>query len=233
VNEATPPSEHPLVFVEDLDVPRLAPEDHHHLARVLRVRDGAPITLADGHGRWRNARFGASPAVDSDVRQASRVEPSITVAFALVKGQRPELVVQKLTELGVDDIVPFRAERSVVRPDAERDHRRHDRLVRVAREASMQCRRARLPTIADLASFADLAARPGAALAERHGVPPTLEHPTLLIGPEGGWCEAELAAARATVALADLVLRAETAAIVAGALLTGLRAARVGPVRDV
>lgn len=233
MSEATPPAGPPLVFVEDLEAPRIAPEDHHHLARVLRVRDGAPITVADGHGRWRSARFGRSPVVDSEVHLTARAEPSITIAFALVKGARPELVVQKLTELGVDDIVAFRAERSVVTTDPERDRRRHERLVRIAREASMQCRRARLPAVAALAPFGDLVARPGAVLAERHGVPPTLDHPTVLIGPEGGWTEAERDAARGTVGLGEHMLRAETAAIVAAALLTGLRSSLVGPVRGV
>ncbi len=219
----TPPAELPLVFVDDLDAPTLSADDHHHLRRVLRVREGAPVTVADGRGRWRHALFDESPQPDSPVYSVDEVSPRITIAFALVKGARPELVVQKLTELGVDVIVPFVAERSVVRWEQGRDERHHERLEHVAREAAMQSRRVRWPRIAETATFADVIGLPGAAVAERHGVPPALEHPTLLIGPEGGWSDAERAASPFAVGLGDLVFRAETAAIAGAALLTALR----------
>jgi 16S rRNA (uracil1498-N3)-methyltransferase len=219
------------VFVDDLDAPKLNDDDHHHLSRVLRVHDGAPITMADGRGRWRSARFDESPEPDSCIHVIDAVSPQVTVAFALVKGGRPELVVQKLTELGVDVIIPFVAERSVVRWDRGRDERRHERLERVARETAMQCRRVSWPTIAELGAFDDVVSLPGAVAAERHGVPPSLEHPTLLIGPEGGWSDRERERLPITVGLGDLVLRAETAAIAGATLLTALRSGSVGPIR--
>ncbi len=180
------------------------------------------MTVSDGVGGWRPGRFGDELEVVGSVQRVAARTPSLTVAFALVKGGRPELVVQKLTELGVDVIRPFAAARSVVRwDDAKADHQLQ-RLRRIAREASMQCRRCHLPTVEPVAAFADVAALPGAVLANRSGQPPTLQHPTILIGPEGGWEVHELAD-RPTVALGPHVLRAETAAITAGALLAALR----------
>jgi 16S rRNA (uracil1498-N3)-methyltransferase len=231
--ESTPPAELPLVFVDDLDAPALSVDDHHHLRRVLRVHVGAPITVADGRGRWRRALFDMVPEPDSPVYSVDEVGPRITIAFALVKGARPELVVQKLTELGVDVIMPFVAERSVVRWEQGRGERHLERLERVAREAAMQSRRVRWPRIGEAATFADVIGLPGAAVADRHGVPPTLDHPTLLIGPEGGWSETERAASPSTVGLGDLVLRAETAAIAGAALLTALRSRLVTPVAPI
>ena len=93
----------------------------------------------------------------------------------------------------------------------------------------MQCRRARLPVIEDVATFADVVARPGAALADLDGTPPSLARPMLVIGPEGGWTNEERVAASSRVGLSAHVLRAETAAITAAALLAALRAKVVAP----
>ena len=104
-------------FVTDLSAPALGPDDRHHFDRVLRLRPGAVITVADGQGSWRACRYGAELEPIGPVTYEAPVEPELGVAFALVKGDRPELVVQKLTELGIDVIVPFVAQRSVVRWD--------------------------------------------------------------------------------------------------------------------
>jgi len=213
------------VFVADLDTLELADGDHHHLARVLRLRPGDELTASDGAGRWRRCRFGAPLEPDGETTHDAEPKPAITIAFALVKGERPEWVVQKLTELGVDRIVPFVAERSVVRWDPDKAARQRDRWETVAREASMQSRRSYLPTIEPVAGFAAVAGRDGAAIADRSGRPPTLTHPVVLVGPEGGWSDAERSAGAATISLGPTVLRTETAAIVAGAALCGLRSA--------
>ncbi len=220
-----PPVGPPLVFVADLAEPVLDDEDAHHLGRVLRLRRGDPITVADGAGQWRDARFHADGQVE--VTGAVMVEPdpapSLTIAFALTKGDKPELVVQKLTELGADRIVAFRAARSVVQWDATKAARNVERWQSVARAAAMQCRRARRPVIEPMTDFAELVGRPGAVLAAPGGAPPALECPVVLIGPEGGWSAEELAAPIGRVALADHVLRAETAAIAACSVLGALR----------
>jgi 16S rRNA (uracil1498-N3)-methyltransferase len=231
-HHAEPPRTHaPHVFVADVDAPELSPEDRHHLSRVLRLPDGAPLVVSDGHGRWRACRLGAALAVDGDVHVVAPASPSLTVAFAVPKGDRPELVVQKLTELGVDRIVPLFAERSVVRWDRARSVKHLERLRRVAREAAMQSRRLWLPVVDEPCGLADLVAAHGGAvvLAERDGAAPSLAHPVVAVGPEGGWTDAERAVAP-HVALGGGVLRAETAAIAAAAVLTALRDGLVDPV---
>lgn len=217
----------PLVFVDDLDAPVLSHDDRHHLTRVLRIRAGAPVVVADGSGRWRTAILGDELEPTGAVVATAAPVPSLTVAFALVKGDKPELIVQKLTELGIDRIVPFRGERSVVRWDDAKTAKATNRLRAVARAAAMQSHRPTLPTIDAVTDLATAAAIPGAALADRSGRPPSLEHPVLLVGPEGGWAAEERALGLPVVGLGAHVLRAETAAVTAGALLAALRAGLV------
>lgn len=215
----------PLVFVVDLAAPVLADDDEHHLARVRRVRRGDPLVLSDGAGRWVRARMaGAEPEVIGDAVEAVRPAPAVSVAFALTKAAKPELVVQKLTELGVDHVRPFVADRSVVRWDEARAAAAVERWRKVAREAAAQSRRAWLPEVHAIVGHHEVAALAGAGRADRGGAAPSLAVPLVLVGPEGGWSDEERAVELPTFALSDAVLRAETAAITAGALLTALRA---------
>jgi 16S rRNA (uracil1498-N3)-methyltransferase len=218
-----------MAFVDDLDAPALRDDDRHHLERVLRVRPGDPLTVADGRGRWRTATFGPALTVTGEITEEPAPVPPITIGFALVKGEKPEVVVQKLTELGIDRVVPFRAERSVVRWDDDKAAKAVVRLRAVARAAAMQSHRARLPEVTEVTDLRALAAEPGAALADRDGGAPTLERPVVLVGPEGGWAPAERALAVPHVALPGHVLRSETAAVTAGTLLVALRAGLLGP----
>ena len=135
------------VFVEDLAAPRLTPDDAHHLSRVLRVRPGETVSMADGTGGWRPAPFLAGGALDAagDVAHPDRPVPPITIALAVPKGDRAEWAVQKLTELGVDRIVALQTGRGVVRWDAGRAERHLERWRAVARQAAMQSRRLRPP----------------------------------------------------------------------------------------
>ncbi len=219
----------PHAFVADLEQPALDDGDRHHLARVLRTRPGDPLTVSDGAGRWRPCRFGEPLEPTGPVVTVAAPEPSVAIAFALVKGERPEWVTQKLTELGADVLFPFSAERSVVRWDADRAAANLERLRRVAREAAMQCRRCRLPELRAPVDFPAAASLPGAALADRGGGPPTLGHPTVLIGPEGGWSPAERAVDLPVISLGPHGLRAGTAAVTAGAILGALRSGIVAP----
>lgn len=231
VDEAAIPSGGgPLAYVTDLAAPTLSDEDHHHLARVRRVRDGDELIVGDGRGSWRRARMaGASPEPVGPVVAAPRPRPEVAIGFALTKGAKPELAVQKLTELGVDRIVPFVADRSIVRWDATKGAAAHERLAKVARAAAMQSRQGWLPELEAVATFAELVGRPGAVLADRGGEALSSDHRLVLVGPEGGWSAVESAAPVPKVAIADGVLRAETAAIVAGALLVAVRAGTVAP----
>lgn len=214
----------PLVYVADLDEPRLEPGDRHHLARVRRVHDGDEMIIGDGRGHWRTARFaGEWPTPESGVRSVTPPAPAIGVAFALVKGAKPELVVQKLTELGIDDIRPFVAVRSVVRWDDTKAVAARQRWIKVAQEAARQSRRAWLPAVHPVVRFEQVAAVEGACRADRHGGRPALARPLILIGPEGGWDIEERACGLPAVSLGRGVLRSETAAITAAAMLSALR----------
>ena len=216
-------SQGPHVFVSDLHVLDLDDDDRHHLERVLRLRAGDALTASDGAGRWRPCRFGSPLEAVGEIRNVHRPAPAVTVGFALVKGGRPELIVQKLTELGVDAVRPFTAERSVVRWDAAKVAANHRRLTRVAREACAQSRRCYVPEVAPAVPFAEVAGLPGAVRADRGGPPAPADLATVLVGPEGGWSDAERRSVPATVGLGPHVLRAETAAIAAGVVLAGVR----------
>lgn len=221
----------PHAFVADLASPALDDVDRHHLARVLRLRPGSGLTVSDGAGRWRVCRFGDPLEPTGEVVAVERMRPAITIGFAVVKGERPEWVVQKLTELGVDHIRPFVAARSAVRWDQRRAELNHQRFRRVVREAGMQSRQAWLPEVSPVASFRDLAATGGAVLADRSATAgPSLDRPCVLVGPEGGWDPDERSQLD-RIALAPGVLRAETAALTAAALLVALRSGLVNTKR--
>ena len=213
----------PHGYVTALDEPALVDEDRHHLARVLRLRDGDSLTVGDGLGRWRPARFGSDLRIDGAGVEVPAPSRTVAVGFALIKGGRPELVVQKLTELGVDRILPLAAERSVVRWGETKVASQYERMVRVAREAGMQSRRVRLPEVTPVAPVLSLF---DAAMAEPGGEALDADVDVLLVGPEGGWTPEELRERR-RINLGSTILRAETAAIVAGVLLVALRDGRV------
>lgn len=221
------------VFVSDLEHPELADVDCHHLERVLRLRPGETVTASDGEGGSRDCTFAAGGVLEpvGVVERAPERPLSIGIGFALVKGDRPEWIVQKLTECGVDRILPFVAARSIVRWDPARADRNLARLRRVATEAAMQSRRRWLPVVAPLATFDEIVgeAGSGVARADFGGLPPDLEMSTVLVGPEGGWSAQERGALPPTITLGPTVLRAETAAMAAGLLLTSLRSGVVLP----
>ena len=210
------------VVVADIEAPVLDAIDEHHLVRVLRLRDGEQVTVTDGAGAWRRCTFRAG-GVEPDGSVEVEPAPSspITVAFAIPKQDRPEWVVQKLTELGVDRIVLVDADRSVVRWDAVRRERNLDKLRRIALEASAQSRRVRLPeVVGPVPSREVLVTTP---VAEPGGRSMTPADRALAIGPEGGWSPEELAVAVDRVDLVPTILRVETAAVTAGALLADRR----------
>lgn len=223
----TPATAEALAFVADLERPQLDEGDEHHLRRVLRLRPGAPIVVGDGAGRWRTCRLGPSLTDVGEVVEDPVKGPEITIAFSIPKAEKPEFVVQKLTELGADRIVLMQADRTIVRWEGARAARHVERLRRVAREASMQARRTRLPDVAGPVPFAEAARWPGATRADRGGAALTSDRATLLVGPEGGWTEGERRMVPAAVTLAPYVLRVETAAIAAATLLGALRSRSV------
>jgi 16S rRNA (uracil1498-N3)-methyltransferase len=233
-------------FVDDPAHPVLSSDDAHHLGRVLRLRAGEEVVVSDGAGHWARTRWtggdsggvgalvalddGTGPGGDGSVQFEPAPSPELTVAFAPTKGERPEWVVQKLTELGVDRIVPLVSERSVVRWSGARATSAVERLRRVARDASGQCRRVWLPEVSEVVPFSalgDLGAPGDVVLAQLSGDRVRASHRVVAVGPEGGWSADELGAGLPTVGFGLSVLRAETAAVTAAALMVSLRTGTV------
>jgi 16S rRNA (uracil1498-N3)-methyltransferase len=222
------------VFVADVTASELEldPRDRHHLERVLRLRPGETVIAADGLGAWRFCSFrpGGTIEAAAPVSVSPKERPEVTVAFALTKGERPEWTVQKLAELGVDRIVPMLTARCVVRWEPQKAPHHLGRLREIARQAAMQSRRPYVPVVEDICPFVEVAtAESGLALAVPGGAPPSLDHPGALVGPEGGWSDEEESAGLPTMGFGTGVLRSETAAVAAGAILCGLRAGVVAP----
>ena len=211
----------PHAFVTDTDEPELSEGDRHHLANVLRLRTGDALTVSDGQGIWRPCTFGAVLEPCGDPHHVPRAAREVAVGFALIKGGRPEVVVQKLTELGVDRIVLLNAERSIVRWDPDKDGTRWFVSVglpekpRCSPPGSTACARG-----ARIGRHVGIGARCGHGRTRR--VPLDAACSMLLVGPEGGWTSHELGS-RQGVGLGPTILRSETAAIAAGVLLTALR----------
>ncbi|HET6876913.1 MAG TPA: 16S rRNA (uracil(1498)-N(3))-methyltransferase [Jatrophihabitans sp.] len=228
----------------------LGGDEGRHAARVKRLRPGEPVLVSDGAGGLLDCRVtavvpdGLRLAV-LDRRQEPEPEPRLVVVQALPKGERAELAVETMTELGVDEIVPWTAARSVVQWRGARGEKALERWRRTAREAAKQSRRARVPVITGAASTAEVAERlktaglglvlhEGAKLAFAAVALPGQPSPSdilLVVGPEGGIADDELAAfeaaGAAAVRLAAPVLRTSTAGAAALAALS-LRLGRWG-----
>ena len=232
-----------FVYVDSLDALELGDDELHHLASVLRLRAGERVIACDGSGAYVSCAFvGTGPSsrgraralpatadvlvATGVVRRAHAVTTPRCVAFSMPKGERAEWTIQKLTEIGIDVIAPVMSARSVVRVDGEDADKRASRYLRIAREAGAQSRRLFLPEIrvpVTLEDFINGAPGTDTALAEPGGGAITAALSTVIVGPEGGFSKEELALVARHVDLGRTVLRAETAAIVAGTLLIASR----------
>jgi 16S rRNA (uracil1498-N3)-methyltransferase len=212
----------PHVFVESLENMLLSEDDNGHLSKSLRMRSGDPMTASDGRGSWRSAAFQENGVLEpiGEIVHIPLSDRTTTIAFSLVKGNKPELVIQKLTEVGVDNIVVLAASRSIVKWDEAKESKAFDRWRRIIREAAMQSHRVRLPSIDGVIAAGSWLARTEVTIADFGGSPIAEHHTSIAIGPEGGWTDSEAAGAGQRIGLGPTVLRAETAAIVAGTLLT-------------
>ena len=234
----------PVHLVPSLDgvaagvVVEVTGDEAHHAVAVRRLREGEPVVLTDGAGTRATGMVSSTgkrvfAVVVEDVEQVPRPRPSVTVVQALPKGERGELAVEVLTEVGVDRIVPWAAARSVAVWRGERAAKSHARWQATAREAAKQARRAWFPEVPALASTAEVARLVGAAdlalvlheeATEGLG---TLAVPDgellLVVGPEGGLTDEEVAAFEAAgahaVRLGAEVLRTSTAGVAAVAAL--------------
>ncbi|MEN2740863.1 16S rRNA (uracil(1498)-N(3))-methyltransferase [Microbacterium sp. X-17] len=203
----------------------------HHAATVRRLRVGEEVTLGDGRGAWLTGVCTAVSPREVVVEVASRRDvpapaPRLVLVQALAKGDRDELAVQAATELGVSEIVPWQAARSVSRwGDATKVEKGRLRWETIAREAAKQAHRAWLPEVGGLATLPALVARTETARvlvldpeadAALSGIRPDDRRDLVfVVGPEGGIAPEErdaLAAAGAEpVRLGDTVLRTSTA----------------------
>ncbi|CNE17392.1 SdrD [Mycobacterium tuberculosis] len=210
-----------------------------HAAAVRRLRPGERVDLTDGAGLLAECVVTAADraSLTLEVRARHREpppEPRLVVVQALPKGDRGELAVETMTEVGVDVIVPWAADRCVTRWRPERRDKALGRWRTTAREAAKQARRSRLPEVPDLASTEDVAARLAAAslalvLHEEAAAPLSAAEPpaqgdiVLVVGPEGGITDAELARFAAAggrpTRLGPTVLRTSTAGVAAAGVL--------------
>jgi 16S rRNA (uracil1498-N3)-methyltransferase len=214
-------------------------DEAHHAVAVRRLREGEHVVLTDGRGSSVTGSVAATgkrvfTVTVTSVAYDDLPSPAVTVVQALPKGDRGELAVEVLTEVGVDRIVPWAASRSVAVWKGERAARSHAKWQATAREAAKQARRSWLPTVTPLASTGDLLATVReaelAVVLHEDATDPlsALDVPdsgrvVVVVGPEGGIAPDELEALEAagarTVRLGAEVLRTSTAGVVAVAAL--------------
>ena len=214
----------------------LTADEARHLREVLRLKPGDAVSVFDGDGKEFRARVVqarrefAELDLDEEIAPASPESPlRITLAVALLKGEKFDLVVQKATELGVTKIVPLITRYADIKLRDESDAtKRVARWQRIALEAAKQSGRAVIPQIEGVSPFESVLSpsSPCLLFSERSGHGLTqidTDEVTAIVGSEGGWSDEELEQARAAgvqiVTLGGRILRAETAAITVAALL--------------
>ena len=224
------------------EFPTIVGADAHHIHTVLRLQPGVIVGLFDGKGLIQQAKIVSIS--DKEIRfrllrkevQSAESPIHITIAQALIKGQKLDDLLRPLTELGVYEIVPFIATRSVAVPDAERAQKRHMRWEKIVLESMKQCGRQVPPIIHMSASFEEMLLRAKTAdmkLLFWEEAKTPLEQifidvsmPKRLfaaIGPEGGFTKDETNAAQkagfVSASLGRRVLRTETAAVTIASIL--------------
>jgi 16S rRNA (uracil1498-N3)-methyltransferase len=231
----------PVFYAPELSRDEIALDgaEGHHAAVVRRLRVGEAVDLTDGRGTVASCRVSAVSKNGLrcrvlSVRSSPAAAPRFVVVQALPKGDRGELAVELLTEIGVDEIVPWAAARCVARWQGERGAKALARWRSSAREAAKQSRRAWFPVVSPLASTVDVSALLTAAT-----LPVVLHAPAstpvsslsvpasgdvlLVVGPEGGLSDDEVAlfaaAGAEIVRMGTSILRTSTAGVAAVAAL--------------
>jgi 16S rRNA (uracil1498-N3)-methyltransferase len=238
----------PSAFNAELDSVYLASDEARHLRDVLRLRPGNEVYVFDGAGREFHCRVEESRRDSAQLKVIGQVDPArpessldFTLAIALLKGEKFDLVVQKATELGIARVVPVITRHADIHLRDESDAvKRVARWQRIALEAAKQSGRAVVPEIKNPIAFESLiqptddemqriifSEREGQSLTEAAtDIPGQVSRVTALVGSEGGWADEELTGAReaewSVVTLGGRTLRAETAAITVVALIQHL-----------
>jgi 16S rRNA (uracil1498-N3)-methyltransferase len=212
----------------------LTADEARHLREVLRLKPGDEVSVFDGEGKEFRARVAQARRESAELDLDAEIQPArpesplqITLAVALLKGEKFDLVVQKATELGVTKIVPLMTRFADIKLRDESDaSKRVARWQRIALEAAKQSGRAVVPEVSLPVSFESVLNTGCLLFSEREGQGLTrieTDFVTAIVGSEGGWSDEELDLARAAgaqiITLGGRILRAETAAITATALL--------------
>ena len=217
----------------------LTADEARHLREVLRLKTGDEVQVFDGAGREFRAVVSQARREFAELEIRDEIEPpkpesplQLTLAVALLKGEKFDLVVQKGTELGVNRFIPLVTRYADIKLRDEADAaKRVTRWQRIALEAAKQCGRSVAPEVTAPAQFASVMNQnPCLMFSEREGqaLNTDLEFKSVvaIVGSEGGWSDEELDQARTAnvpiVTLGGRVLRAETAAIAAAVLLQHL-----------
>jgi len=207
-------------------------DEHHYLGRVRRVRIGDAIELVDGAGQRARAKIVAMSDGETRVEVGAvetivEPKPHIRVMLPLIKGDRMDYAIEKLVEVGANEIIVWMAERSIVRLEPAKREARVAHYAAVIEAAAKQCGRTTLPTV----RFAELRhAIRALPDGERYMLdpggsrePPTGDDVTVISGPEGGLAPIEqdqlVTAGFVGMSLGANTLRAETAPVIAAALI--------------
>lgn len=227
----------------------LSAGDLHHAVAVLRVRAGEELDLVTPAGRvWRVSVRSATPealtahVADEMLDPGALAAPRVTLVFGVAKGSKNDDIIEGAVEVGVAQVLPVLTARSIVKLDAEKRAERGDRWRRVALASAKQSRRASVPDVRDPVMLSEvvpllecydlvLVAWEEASAGSRgvreaitsSGGLPTAARVAVVVGPEGGLAQEEIAVldrvGAVTVTLGSTILRAETAAVVAAALV--------------
>lgn len=219
------------VIVDDLDNPKLSEADEHHLKTVRRLRGGETITLGNGKGLWRIAKIAAqrdgrvkSWQIDlcGPVYCEPPASPRIVIGFVVPSLDRTIWAVQKMTELGVEEIHILSSDFSAKRREGLLyGGSEYRKLSKVAREAAMQARCAFIPKLEPLADLRKFVEKyPDSALCTPRGSDKFGLQSAYVIGPEGGFSVAEELDFAVKVTLGSTILRSETAAVAVSAALS-------------
>ncbi|MCQ4086160.1 16S rRNA (uracil(1498)-N(3))-methyltransferase [Saccharibacillus sp. JS10] len=223
---------------------RILGEDARHISRVMRGRPGDKIIVCDGADLVVLAELETVEQSEviadiiEEIAEKSEARFRVSIAQSLPKGDKLETVIQKCTEIGAHEFIPFLSERTVVQYDAKKEEKRLQRWSKIAKEAAEQSHRSRIPNVSQPLTYKQLLKRFGDydlilfcyekenGLQLRDAVRPFAQSHTeaganilLIIGPEGGFSEREAleaeAAGAAITGLGKRILRAETAGMTA------------------